>query len=129
MMAEETVEHFLEKALLAVLPLFAFNVSSSTPTDISSAGLDNRTRKSQTFDANFLAEAQTLTTILENVVGSRCKTEKWWATRSDEYVENLGKVLHLFDNLVSDEVPGRTLNGNFVGELTLARFGTRLIWN
>lgn len=112
-MAEDSAEYVFEKALLAVLPLFTINLSSRTPV-ISGAEIDNRTRKQLTFTANFLAEVQILTRTLEHVVESRNRKDKALDTKSDDYIENLGKALALFDSLVSDEVPGRTFESNFV---------------
>ena len=112
-MAEDSTEYVFEKALLAVLPLFTINLSSRTPV-ISGAEIDNRTRKQLTFTANFLAEVQILTRTLEHVVESRNRKDKALDTKSDDYIENLGKALALFDSLVSDEVPGRTFESNFV---------------
>jgi hypothetical protein len=113
-MAEDATP-ILENALLAVLPLFTISVTSHKAPVISGAEIDNRIRKLQTFNANFLVEVHILARTLEYVVESRSRKNKVLDnTNSDEYVENLGKVLALFDSLVSDEVPGRTFKSNLV---------------
>jgi hypothetical protein len=95
-----------EKALLVVLPLFEHVVTDPAPT-AHTAQIDNRARRLQTFRANFLAEVQSLTRFLQNVVEPRARSPD---IASDEYTEHMEKALALFDGLISDEVPGRTFN-------------------
>jgi hypothetical protein len=103
-------ERTCEKALLAVLPLFEFSVTSPEPNAIIQIeNLDNDARRLQTFRAKFLVEVRRLRKLLKDI-----ENNNYLDTDSDEYIKNLTGTLDLFDCHISDDVDGLALQNVLV---------------
>jgi len=113
-MIEITDDRICERLLIFVLPLFEYIVPRLPPAPLSE--IDDRARRLQTFAAKLLPEVKAIRHLLQDVVEQYASAPK---TDSDDYVELLSKVLILFESLVSDDVPGQTVDCDLVKKYML----------
>ncbi|KAE9368050.1 hypothetical protein N431DRAFT_75410 [Stipitochalara longipes BDJ] len=126
-MTESANDRICERLLISVLPLFEYIVprlTSATAFGAPLSEIDDRTRRLQTFAAKLLPEVKAIRHLLQDVVEQYASAPK---TDSDDYVELLSKVLILFESLVSDDVPGQTVESDLVKKIHIDRLTTRSV--